>query len=93
MTERMATASAGDTDATPVGRCHDLSETPPYGPWREALPAYRATDGLPAPPVALLPAATDASAAAVGSQEALFGQLRGFCIAVAAPRPLRFGPS
>ncbi|MGN6757421.1 MAG: BREX system ATP-binding domain-containing protein, partial [Thermomicrobiales bacterium] len=20
-----------------IGRCYDLSETPPYGPWREAL--------------------------------------------------------
>src|SRR5689334_13257781 len=32
----LAEASGQDALAL-VGRCYDLSETPPYGPWREAL--------------------------------------------------------
>src|SRR4051794_17413470 len=35
-----------------VGHCYDLTETPPYGPWGEALGRYRRTDALPAPPAA-----------------------------------------
>ena len=31
-----------------VGRCYDLSETPPYGPWAEALARAPRGDGLPA---------------------------------------------
>src|SRR4051794_33824171 len=37
---------------TLVGRCYDLSETPPYGPWSEifaALAAHEASRPLPAP--------------------------------------------
>src|SRR5690242_13998696 len=33
-----------------VGRCYDLSETPPYGPWHEALARAPRADDLPAPP-------------------------------------------
>src|SRR6187551_718015 len=33
-----------------VGRCYDLSETPPYGPWQEALVRAPRADDLPAPP-------------------------------------------
>src|SRR5215211_3719732 len=35
-----------------VGRCYDLSETPPYGPWVELferLPGEHDRSGLPAP--------------------------------------------
>ena len=38
-----------------IGRCYDLSETPPYGPWREAFEAAPADDDLPALPAALRP--------------------------------------
>src|SRR4051794_15319853 len=50
-----------------VGRCYDLSETPPYGPWAEAL--ARATRGAsgPVPP--------DLAGAGATSQAALFGQV------------------
>src|SRR5689334_19634512 len=33
-----------------VGRCYDLAETPPYGPWAEALDRAPRDDVLPAPP-------------------------------------------
>ena len=32
-----------------VGRCYDLSETPPYGPWAEALARAPRGDGPPLP--------------------------------------------
>src|SRR5262245_40530575 len=36
-----------------VGRCYDLSETPPYGPWIEALARAAGGVGLPPLPTAL----------------------------------------
>ncbi|HET8631793.1 MAG TPA: ATP-binding protein, partial [Thermomicrobiales bacterium] len=30
-----------------VGRCYDLTETPPYGPWLEAFARYPANSNLP----------------------------------------------
>src|SRR5688572_19451391 len=36
-----------------VGRCYDLAETPPYGPWVEALAASTAADAPPPLPAAL----------------------------------------
>src|SRR6478672_11050190 len=38
-----------------VGRCYDLSETPPYGPWRELFDRAPRDDGLPTLPAAVLP--------------------------------------
>src|SRR5437870_12644311 len=57
-----------------VGRCYDLAETPPHGPWLELFAAYQPTGDLlpPAPlhdPDALAP---------VTSQAALFRQTRDF---------------
>ena len=54
-----------------LGRCYDLTETPPYGPWREALAAIPVTSDVPLLPQAL---AGDGVGAAVASQEALFAQ-------------------
>ena len=41
-----------------VGRCYDLSETPPYGPWPRPSPARPRGDGLPACRRGLPPSAT-----------------------------------
>ncbi len=38
-----------------VGRCYDLSETPPYGPWRAAFERVPGGDELPALPTTVLP--------------------------------------
>src|SRR5438067_2466482 len=38
-----------------VGRCYDLSETPPYGPWAEALARAPRDADLPTLPAAVLP--------------------------------------
>ena len=65
-----------------VGRCYDLSETPPYGPWVEAfdqLPDEFDRASLPAPLGDGEPAA---------SQAALFARVRDFLAAVATRQPL-----
>jgi predicted ATPase len=64
-----------------TGRCYDLSETPPYGPWAEAfarLPVDLDGSHLPAPL---------GQGARPASQAALFAQARD-CLAAAARRPL-----
>src|SRR5215472_14362002 len=33
-----------------VGRCYDLAETPPYGPWVELFGRYRPATGMPSLP-------------------------------------------
>src|SRR5690349_25053777 len=56
---KTALAEALLTDATAqdtrilIGRCYDLTETPPYGPWIEILRRTAATRALP-PPLATL---------------------------------------
>jgi DNA-binding CsgD family transcriptional regulator len=64
-----------------VGRCYDLAETPPYGPWAEAL-ATRTPDtaGPLAPP--------DLAGGGMTSQAALFAAVRDHLAALAARRPV-----
>ena len=67
-----------------VGRCYDLTETPPYGPWVELFGRYRHVDGPPLP-------ASFAQRGTVGeviSQVALFQQVEGFFSALSARQPL-----
>ena len=64
-----------------VGRCYDLSETPPYGPWAEAL-ARAPRDAAPAAPLDL------GWSAGVGSQATLFSAVRDHLGGLAARRPL-----
>src|SRR3712207_2828576 len=53
-----------------VGRCYDLSETPPYGPWAEAFARV--------PHVATAPPYPNLDGDGVGSQAALFAQVRDY---------------
>jgi len=64
-----------------VGRCYDLTETPPYGPWAEALARIHRGDDQPAPPDLV-------EGAGAASQAALFVQVRDYLAALAATRPL-----
>ena len=57
-----------------VGRCYDLTETPPYGPWRRALRARYAGDPARRPCRRL----RRRGARPVASQEALFAPVRDF---------------
>jgi DNA-binding CsgD family transcriptional regulator len=77
---------AGSRDALVlIGRCYDLSETPPYGPWAEALAQYSlspgcARGGIPSPPDALHTAAR--------SSQQFFAEVRDFLAAASAHQPL-----
>jgi DNA-binding CsgD family transcriptional regulator len=67
------------------GGCYDLTATPPYGPWIEALVPYSAGDSSPPPP----PFVSDFDAlSSLGSQERLFAATRDFLLDVARSRPL-----
>ncbi|MGA7670830.1 MAG: BREX system ATP-binding domain-containing protein, partial [Nitrolancea sp.] len=67
------------------GGCYDLSVTPPYGPWAEALASYSPRDLLPPLPSFV----GDLEALSVlGSQERLFAETRDFFHAVAREQPL-----
>ncbi|HEU5329156.1 MAG TPA: AAA family ATPase, partial [Thermomicrobiales bacterium] len=63
-----------------VGRCYDLSETPPYGPWREALACLSRGKDEPAPP--------DLTGGGASSQAALFTQVHDYLAALAQRQPL-----
>lgn len=63
-----------------IGRCYDLTETPPYGPWAEAWAQFPATPGLPPPPSALQTAAQ--------SPAQFFAEVRAFFAAAVAQQPL-----
>src|SRR6476660_2217546 len=52
-----------------TGRCYDLTETPPYGPWVELFGRYHPSEGLPARPPAF---AQHDTIGAVANQAALF---------------------
>ena len=69
-----------------VGRCYDLSETPPYGPWREALAGAAAA--LPADVAEFL---SRGVMPRVASQEALFARLRDALAALAHPHDPQAG--
>src|SRR6478672_5951014 len=62
-----------------VGRCYDLSETPPYGPWAEALARAPVGDNLPPLP--------DLGGVGVDSQAALFGTARAYLAALGTRQP------
>jgi DNA-binding CsgD family transcriptional regulator/tetratricopeptide (TPR) repeat protein len=75
---------AADRDAVVlVGRCYDLTETPPYGPWVEAFGRYQRAVGGPPLPEAF---ARRGTLGTVTSQAALFQQVLDFFLAVAAQR-------
>ena len=68
-----------------IGRCYDLTETPPYGPWREALAATPQSPKLPPLPAALDPTG---QGEIVASQAALFTRAHAYLAVVASQRPL-----
>lgn len=73
---------AGEQDALVlVGRCYDLTETPPYGPWVELFARYQPRDAPPPLPDAF---AQRGGIGAVTSQAALFHQVQDFLAAVTA---------
>jgi DNA-binding NarL/FixJ family response regulator len=80
LAERLLAEATGQGALALVGRCYDLSETPPYGPWAEALSRAAGGEELPPPDLA-----TGGGAA---SQASLFAQVRDYLGALAARRPV-----
>lgn len=72
-----------------VGRCYDLTETPPYGPWIELFGGYRPAGGGPQGGMPPAPAAFSrpGTVGTVDSQDALVRQMLDFFAAVASRRP------
>src|SRR5262245_57076020 len=80
-------AEAAARGALPlVGRCYDLTETPPYGPWRELLGRAPRDGALPVLPAATLP--PEAAGEALASQEAIFARVGGYLGALSARQPV-----
>jgi DNA-binding CsgD family transcriptional regulator len=76
---------AGARDALVlIGRCYDLTETPPYGPWVELFGQNRAADGPPLPDAF----AHRGTVGEVTSQTALFQQVTDFFTTLADRRPV-----
>ena len=69
-----------------VGHAYDLSETPPYGPWAEALARAPGDGELPTLPLAILPARPGGEELA--SQEAIIARAAAYLGALASHRPL-----
>ncbi|HEY8293344.1 MAG TPA: AAA family ATPase, partial [Thermomicrobiales bacterium] len=68
-----------------TGRCYDLTETPPYGPWTDLFARYRPTDDLPPLPDAF---GARGTIGAVASEVALFQQVQDFLTAATTRQPL-----
>ena len=68
-----------------VGRCYDLTETPPYGPWVELFGHYQPTDDDSPLPAAF---AQRGTVGEVTSQAMLFQQVQDFLTALARQQPL-----
>ena len=67
-----------------VGRCYDLTDTPPYGPWLDAFGGYQAEGDLPPPPAAFTPTG---AADLITTRSALFDGVRYFVATLAEHRP------
>lgn len=73
LTETLCREAAEQGALVLVGRCFDLSETPPYGPWIELFGRYQPRDDLPSLPAAFAQRGTVGEAR---SQATLFNQSR-----------------
>jgi transcriptional regulator with XRE-family HTH domain/tetratricopeptide (TPR) repeat protein len=67
------------------GRCYDLSETPPYGPWTDALSQFPPAPGSPPGSIPPLPSALHTT---VRNSLEFFAEVRTFFAAATAKQPL-----
>jgi DNA-binding CsgD family transcriptional regulator len=68
-----------------VGRCYDLTDTPPYGPWTDAFHGYQTEDDLPSP---LATFAQSEAAGVITTRSALFDGVRHFVATLVERCPL-----
>lgn len=80
LAEALLAEAKGHGATVLVGRCYDLTETPPYGPWVEALARAPGGGDLPPPP--------DLGGGDATSQAALFAVVRDYLAALAAAQPV-----
>lgn len=85
LAETIAREATDQSALALVGRCYDLSETPPYGPWLELFGRYRQDTGLPPAPPAFTQRGTIGQTT---SQAALLQEVSDFLVAVAARQSL-----
>ena len=67
------------------GACYDLTTTPPYGPWTEAIRGYQPSGAQPLPPSWFM---NPDEINKIGSQPALFEETRAFFVTLADHQPL-----
>ncbi len=80
LTETLCREARAQGTRVLIGRCYDLVETPPYGPWVELFGRYRQDTGLPPLPPAISRSSTVGK---VASQQLLFRQVLDFFTALA----------
>ncbi len=78
----VAATAAGALALT--GRCYDLTETPPYGPWLDLFSRYHPADMLPPPPAIF---AARGSIGTASSQAAIIAQCETFFRDLVGVRP------
>jgi DNA-binding NarL/FixJ family response regulator len=83
--EALAGEAAGQGALALTGRCYDLTETPPYGPWADLFDRY-APGAADPPPPDVLP--RHGRPAVVADRAALFHQVEATLADLAARRPL-----
>ena len=86
LAEALCAEAATQGAAVLVGRCYDLSQTPPYGPWRELFAGAPRDGALPALPATAL--APDQGGEVLPSQGAVFARVRDYLAALAARTPV-----
>jgi predicted ATPase len=74
LAEALLTEATAQGALVLIGRCYDLSETPPYGPWRELFDRAPRGDELPALPIAVLPPEREGEA--LSSQDAIIRRVQ-----------------
>jgi predicted ATPase len=82
----VACREAAERDALVLaGRCYDLMDTPPYGPWLELFERYRSDDSRPPLPAVF---AEPGTVADIAGQAALFRHVFDFFLSIARQQPL-----
>jgi DNA-binding CsgD family transcriptional regulator len=85
LAEAISRAAGARGAAVRIGRCYDLTETPPYGPWVELLAQFPTGEGMPPLPTVVT---RQIAAHGASSQAALFAAVRAWLAAAASRQPL-----
>jgi DNA-binding CsgD family transcriptional regulator len=87
LAEAILAEASGHGALVLVGRCYDLTETPPYGPWRELFAHAPRDPPLPELPIAVLPPDRVTRDGPIATHTIVGGVIDYLC-AVATTRPL-----